>query len=169
MGDLVLHRKPLPVHQPGFRQDPQLLQDSAHWTAVRDQAHACDQPALVSEHRVRSGDRFVSRSPSPPVQTDREGTRPQGKGEVCPFAAHLRLSPRGSPFLRDSRVIASRYGPREIDVDIIFYGDQKITVHSADKKHDLVIPHPLCHERPFVMKPMCDIDKRMSLPSPPSG
>lgn len=44
-----------------------------------------------------------------------------------------------------------RYGPRIIDIDIIFYDD--IIFKSAE----LVIPHPLMHKRDFVLKPLCEI------------
>lgn len=42
-------------------------------------------------------------------------------------------------------------GPREIDIDIIFY-DNKII-----KNTKLSIPHPRMHERDFVLKPIADI------------
>jgi len=44
-----------------------------------------------------------------------------------------------------------KYGPRTIDIDILFYGDKIIL------GRDLVIPHPLLHERLFVLQPLCDI------------
>jgi 2-amino-4-hydroxy-6-hydroxymethyldihydropteridine diphosphokinase len=44
-----------------------------------------------------------------------------------------------------------RYGPRLIDVDILFYGYQII------KKDTLIIPHPHLHERPFVLVPLADL------------
>jgi len=43
------------------------------------------------------------------------------------------------------------WGPRTIDIDILFYGDEII---SDDK---LQIPHPLVHERIFVLKPLKEI------------
>ena len=46
----------------------------------------------------------------------------------------------------------ARFGPRVIDLDLIFFGDQVIDIP------DLVIPHPRMHKRRFVLKPMCDID-----------
>ena len=43
-------------------------------------------------------------------------------------------------------------GPRIIDIDILLYEDHII------KTKDLVIPHPLMHERLFVLQPMMDIN-----------
>ncbi len=50
------------------------------------------------------------------------------------------------------RVYRFHWGPREIDIDILFYGNQII------KRDFLEIPHPRLHERDFVLKPMLDID-----------
>ncbi|HVN67693.1 MAG TPA: 2-amino-4-hydroxy-6-hydroxymethyldihydropteridine diphosphokinase, partial [Candidatus Sulfotelmatobacter sp.] len=43
------------------------------------------------------------------------------------------------------------WGPRTIDIDILLYGDEII---SDDK---LQVPHPLMHERIFVLKPLKEI------------
>ena len=45
-----------------------------------------------------------------------------------------------------------RWGPRTLDLDIVFYDD----IISYDEH--ILIPHPRAHERQFVMKPMCDIN-----------
>ncbi|MDI1472334.1 2-amino-4-hydroxy-6-hydroxymethyldihydropteridine diphosphokinase [Thermodesulfovibrio sp. 1176] len=44
-----------------------------------------------------------------------------------------------------------KYGPRIIDIDIIFYNDLIL------KSKELIIPHPLMHERYFVLKPLSEI------------
>lgn len=43
------------------------------------------------------------------------------------------------------------YHDRIIDIDILLYGDRHVS------EPDLVIPHPLMHERDFVMKPLGEI------------
>jgi 2-amino-4-hydroxy-6-hydroxymethyldihydropteridine diphosphokinase len=43
------------------------------------------------------------------------------------------------------------YSSRVIDVDILFYGDEVIA------EADLVIPHPLLHERDFVLEPLGEV------------
>jgi 2-amino-4-hydroxy-6-hydroxymethyldihydropteridine diphosphokinase len=43
------------------------------------------------------------------------------------------------------------WGPRNIDLDIIFYDDQIIN------EEDLIIPHPDAHNRSFVMGPVSEI------------
>jgi len=49
------------------------------------------------------------------------------------------------------RVRTVRWGPRIIDLDILFY-NQRI-LH----QHNLIIPHPAIAERGFVLYPLCEI------------
>ena len=51
-----------------------------------------------------------------------------------------------------------RFGPRVLDLDIIFYDDLIIDTPQ------LKIPHPRMHERHFVLKSMCDISPEMRHP-----
>ncbi|MCK5096664.1 MAG: 2-amino-4-hydroxy-6-hydroxymethyldihydropteridine diphosphokinase, partial [Desulfobacteraceae bacterium] len=51
-----------------------------------------------------------------------------------------------------------RFGPRIIDLDIIYYG--KMIVNTEE----LVIPHPRMHKRCFVLKPLCDIETEIVHP-----
>lgn len=51
-----------------------------------------------------------------------------------------------------------RFGPRRIDLDIVFYGRRVMDTAT------LVIPHPRMHERLFVLKPLCDIDNNLVHP-----
>jgi len=45
-----------------------------------------------------------------------------------------------------------RWGPRTLDVDLIMVGDAVVD------KADLKLPHPLAHERAFVLAPWYEID-----------
>ena len=49
------------------------------------------------------------------------------------------------------RKTVKRNGPRIIDLDILFYGDQIL------KEDDLQVPHPKIGERPFVLVPLAEI------------
>jgi 2-amino-4-hydroxy-6-hydroxymethyldihydropteridine diphosphokinase len=51
-----------------------------------------------------------------------------------------------------------RFGPRRLDLDIIFYG-QRVVQHPR-----LEIPHPRMHKRRFVLQPICDIDSKFVHP-----
>lgn len=44
-----------------------------------------------------------------------------------------------------------KWGPRTIDIDLLFYG--KLVIRTED----LVVPHPFLHERAFVLLPLQDI------------
>ncbi|MFH1707172.1 MAG: 2-amino-4-hydroxy-6-hydroxymethyldihydropteridine diphosphokinase [Planctomycetota bacterium] len=50
------------------------------------------------------------------------------------------------------------WGPRTIDIDILFYGDAVIV------STDLVVPHPLVCERIFVLKPMVELAPEFAHP-----
>ena len=51
-----------------------------------------------------------------------------------------------------------RFGPRKIDLDIIFYGNQVMATDTLE------IPHPRMHERNFVLTPLCDLDSNLVHP-----
>ncbi len=44
-----------------------------------------------------------------------------------------------------------RWGPRKIDLDLLLYGERRL---STDR---LTLPHPLAASRPFVMAPLAEI------------
>lgn len=56
------------------------------------------------------------------------------------------------------RVARFHWGPREIDIDILFYDD---LILNTEK---LKIPHPFLHERDFVLKPFCDVESNFIHP-----
>jgi len=89
-------------------------------------------------------------------------TEPWGVKEQPPFInmavrAETSLQPRDLLDLlkeieeRMGRTPSTVWGPRLIDLDILFYDD--IIFSSAD----LAIPHPLLHKRPFVLRPLAEI------------
>jgi 2-amino-4-hydroxy-6-hydroxymethyldihydropteridine diphosphokinase len=49
------------------------------------------------------------------------------------------------------RVRTVRNGPRTIDIDILFFGEER------RDRPGLVVPHPRLHERRFVLEPLCEI------------
>jgi 2-amino-4-hydroxy-6-hydroxymethyldihydropteridine diphosphokinase len=49
------------------------------------------------------------------------------------------------------RLPSIRYGPRKIDIDLLFY--DTLIVNTAE----LTIPHPSLHERAFVLVPLADL------------
>lgn len=51
-----------------------------------------------------------------------------------------------------------RNGPREIDLDILFYDDLIL------EREGLAIPHPRLHERDFVLVPLADIAPKLIHP-----
>lgn len=56
------------------------------------------------------------------------------------------------------RVERFRWGPREIDIDILLFND---TVYSGE---DVIIPHPRLHERDFVLVPLLEINPKIKHP-----
>ena len=49
------------------------------------------------------------------------------------------------------RVRRERWGPRPIDLDLLLYGDQVVDAPG------LTLPHPLMHQRRFVLEPLAEI------------
>lgn len=56
------------------------------------------------------------------------------------------------------RVPSHRYGPRSIDIDLLFYDD--LSLHGDD----LTLPHPRIAERAFVLAPLAEIAPGRALP-----
>ncbi|MEK6622078.1 MAG: 2-amino-4-hydroxy-6-hydroxymethyldihydropteridine diphosphokinase, partial [Planctomycetota bacterium] len=49
------------------------------------------------------------------------------------------------------RIRTVKWGPRNIDIDILLYGDKIVN------EKQLKIPHPLMHVRVFVLEPLVEI------------
>jgi 2-amino-4-hydroxy-6-hydroxymethyldihydropteridine diphosphokinase len=63
-----------------------------------------------------------------------------------------RTRPAGTPE-------ATRFAPRPLDIDILFYDDRIISV--SDTLH---VPHLLLHERAFVLRPLADLAPELEHP-----
>jgi len=59
---------------------------------------------------------------------------------------------------RLGRVKTLRWGPRAIDLDILFFNDHQI------QTDELIIPHPLIQDRQFVLVPLTEIDPDLTHP-----
>jgi 2-amino-4-hydroxy-6-hydroxymethyldihydropteridine diphosphokinase len=56
---------------------------------------------------------------------------------------------------QSGRTETFRWGPRTIDLDILFFDD--VEIHTEE----LQIPHPLIQERQFVLIPLVEIDRNL--------
>ncbi len=94
-------------------------------------------------------------------ETDPVGPVPQGR--FLNAAAELNTQMKPEALLNGLRSIEAqtgrppvaeriKWGPRTLDLDILLY-DQRVV--SSDS---LVVPHPLMHERWFVLRPLADLD-----------
>lgn len=90
-------------------------------------------------------------------ETDPEGIKDQPKFINMAIEAETSMTPSELISALKSiekdmgRVDTGRWGPRVIDLDIIFYGDKVV------KWPGLEIPHPRMHERAFVLVPLAEI------------
>lgn len=60
------------------------------------------------------------------------------------------------------RVASFRYGPREIDIDILLYGNAQLELQAAEGS--LQIPHPRLAERAFVLVPLAELAPELRVP-----
>lgn len=73
----------------------------------------------------------------------------KGETHLVPLAllAHLKRLET-----KLGRQPAVRWGPRLIDMDILFYGELVLDIP------ELILPHPQLHERAFVLVPLADLE-----------
>jgi 2-amino-4-hydroxy-6-hydroxymethyldihydropteridine diphosphokinase len=101
---------------------------------------------------------------SPVYETTPVGGPPQPDYLNAVLIATTRLPPRSvldrcrAAEAARHRVRREVWGPRTLDVDIIVYGD----VISDDP--ELTLPHPLAHERAFVLAPWHDLEPDARIP-----
>jgi len=87
---------------------------------------------------------------------------PQDQGAYLNMAMHVRSSIEPVELMHQIRKIERslgraepalrrHWGPREIDIDLLLYGDQIIQTDT------LTVPHPGMHTRWFVLRPLADL------------
>lgn len=118
----------------------------AHLDGARDALRALPRTELVA---------FSDVIETPPV-----GPVPQGPylnaaagidTELDPFALLDALNEIEADAGRAPERDRVKWGPRTLDLDILLYGEQVIS-------HDeLVVPHPMMHDRAFVLVPLAQI------------
>lgn len=79
-----------------------------------------------------------------------------GYTDLGPLALLARLKSIESEVGRTPSV---RYGPREIDLDLLAYG--RVAFRSSGR---LEVPHPRTPERRFVLEPLAELDPKLHLP-----
>ena len=91
------------------------------------------------------------------LETEAVGGLPQGKFLNAVWEIETFLSPRelkeklSEIETKLGRKRTFRNAPREMDLDILFFGDRVV------EEADLKIPHPRLHERFFVLNPLAEI------------
>ena len=70
---------------------------------------------------------------------------------LSPAALLARLLAIETRLGRDRGPDSVRWGPRAIDLDLLFFGDRCM------EAAELTLPHPRAHERAFVLVPLADI------------
>ncbi len=109
----------------------------------------------IAKEKLSSQGKIVSESPiyvTPPWGFE---DQPDFLNQVIQVTTTLEPAPL-LDFVKEieeemGREATFRYGPRLIDLDILFYGQRVI------KEDNLQIPHPRLHERAFVLVPLNDI------------
>ena len=98
---------------------------------------------------------YLSKAVGYTDQPDFMNTVVSGQTKLEPEAllAHLKYIEQ-----QVGRTASFRWGPRQIDIDIIFYGDQTL------KTDKLTLPHPRFRERDFVLRPLNDLNPRLTDP-----
>lgn len=110
----------------------------------------------ASVHRIEQGHVYKARAVGFTEQPDFLNTAIRGETDLEP----KELLKFVKKVEQDAgRTWSFRFGPRQIDIDIIFYDDIQI------RTKDLTIPHEALIGRDFVLQPICDIDPSVQDPS----
>ncbi|MFA6141737.1 MAG: 2-amino-4-hydroxy-6-hydroxymethyldihydropteridine diphosphokinase [Candidatus Omnitrophota bacterium] len=108
---------------------------------------------------LKNGGRVKVRRSSSIYETDPIGGVKQGKFLNGVLEVETALSPKSLlKELNDienrlGRVREAKFGPRTMDLDILYYGDEIIN------EKELIIPHPEIRKREFVLKGLRELGK----------
>ncbi|HYZ92168.1 MAG TPA: 2-amino-4-hydroxy-6-hydroxymethyldihydropteridine diphosphokinase [Actinomycetota bacterium] len=103
---------------------------------------------LVKEVEVIGKSSVYDTDPVGPPQPDFLNAVVEIRTELAPRDLLSRLK---SIEARIGRIQGERWGPREIDLDLLLYGDEEID------EPDLRVPHPQMWERAFVLVPLAEL------------
>jgi 2-amino-4-hydroxy-6-hydroxymethyldihydropteridine diphosphokinase len=110
------------------------------------------EPGIV----VRRSSRIWETAPIGPEQPDFLNAVVEIETNLRPLEV-LAACQRAEQALGRTREV--RWGPRTLDVDVLFYGDVAVDLP------ELVVPHPRLTERAFVILPLLDLCSDPVLPS----
>ncbi len=120
--------------------------------------------AAVATLRATEGIEVVAVSPL--YETDPVGPSPQGPYLNGAIELATTLPPNALlerlleiEATRGRTRGPDRNAPRTLDLDLLLYGDRKLT------GPDLEIPHPRLADRPFVLEPLCDLAPNLIPPT----
>ena len=101
---------------------------------------------------------------SPLYETDPVGGPPQGKylNGVVEVEADLPAPDLLARLFRVEEGMGRRrevrFGPREIDLDLLLFGNE------VRNDPDLILPHPRMRDREFVLRPLADLEPDLRVP-----
>ena len=96
-------------------------------------------------------------------------SRPPDRVEISEVATYMEKLQRMSDIRRElvdrvrveieaGRQPREKYGPRELDIDIVLYGEEEISTDTLE------IPHPALTERLFVLIPLAELAPGLTIP-----
>ena len=111
----------------------------------------------VAVEKIEESDKIEVKEVSPVYETQPLGY--EGQGWFLNLVAEVQTSLEPSVLLerllsiedRMGRIREKKWGPRNIDLDILLYDDRTVC------SERLTIPHPRMHERRFVLAPLAQI------------
>jgi 2-amino-4-hydroxy-6-hydroxymethyldihydropteridine diphosphokinase len=135
-------------------------------------ANLGDRLAMLNLALRRLGELMAVRRVSPLYETAPVGYAAQPDFLNLALEARTQLAPRA--VLRHIKAIERalgrpaalprRFGPRCIDIDLLFYDGLILRETDCPDGLDLRLPHPRAHERAFVLVPLADIAPRLLHP-----